>query len=319
MNLRRLVLAAAGGLLLAPVVGQPGHAAPGSKIIDRPVRTTGCGKPSPAPGGVPVPRTITSGGLSRTYLLHLPADYRPGRPLPVVLSFHGRTRTSEYQEELTGTDALDAIVAYPQGTIGTDGQPSFQGAPYSSGVDDVLFTSDLLTDLQRRLCVDPARIYVSGKSNGGGFAGVLACRLAGRIAASAQVSGAFYPEGGTCAPSRPVPVVEFHGSADTTIPYAGNPAKGLPPILDWVSDWAVRDRCSAGPETITPVAGVTRYVWKGCTAAVEHYRIDGLGHTWPSTTPNPDSATPTVIDATPIIWRFFLHHPMPHCLDVKHG
>ena len=294
---------------MAPVPAQARQAT--GSIIDTPVRTTGCGHRPPAPTGTPTTRTIVSGGISRTYLLHLPDGYRANRSTPVVLSFHGRTRTSEYQEELTRMDELDAIVAYPQGTIGTDGEPSFQGAPYSSGVDDVLFTSDLLNDLQRRLCVDPARIYVSGKSNGGGFAGLLSCRLAGRIAASAQVSGAFYPQGGACDPSRPTPVIEFHGSADATIPYDGNPAKGLPPIQSWLADWARRDRCTAGPVTSTPVPGVTRFVWRVCAAAVEHYKVDGLGHTWPSTTPNPDSATPSVVDATPIIWRFFRDHPLP--------
>ncbi|BCJ48453.1 hypothetical protein GCM10010168_76210 [Actinoplanes ianthinogenes] len=275
--------------------------------MDTPVRTTGCGARPPATSST---RTIPSGGISRTYLLHLPDGYRAGRPTPVVLSFHGRTRTSAYQEELTQMDRLDAIVAYPQGTIGSDGEPSFQGAPYSSGADDVLFTSDLLNDLQRRLCVDPARIYVAGKSNGGGFAGLLACRMAGRIAASAQVSGAFYPQGGTCQPMRPTPILEFHGTADGTIPYDGNPAKGLPSIPSWLGAWAVRNRCSGDPVPSVPATGVTKLTWPGCAAPVEHYRIDGLGHTWPSTTPNPDSATPTVIDATPIIAKFFADHPL---------
>ncbi|WP_436535538.1 alpha/beta hydrolase family esterase [Actinoplanes sp. HUAS TT8] len=306
---RRIVIPAA-GLVLAAGLAAPAAASPADtgRVVDRPVRTTGCGKRPPAAPGAAVTRTVVSGGLTRTYLLHLPSGYRPGRAMPVVLSFHGRTRTSEYQQELTGMDRLDAIVAYPQGTIGTDGQPSFQGAPYSSGVDDVLFTSDLLNQLQRQLCVDPSRIYVSGKSNGGGFAGVLACRLSGRIAASAQVSGAFYPQGGACTPTRPTPVIEFHGSADTTIPYDGNPAKGLPPIPTWLADWAARNRCTGGPVTSTPVPAVTRSVWRGCAASVVHYRIEGLGHTWPSTTSNPDSATPTVIDATPIIWKFFREH-----------
>ncbi|GAA2716327.1 alpha/beta hydrolase family esterase [Actinoplanes palleronii] len=313
MVVRKLLAVA--GLILAAAPGQAAWAATPSpgKVIDRPVPTTGCGKRPPVPAGVATTRTVVSGGISRTYLLHLPAGYRPGRATPVVLSFHGRTRTSEYQRELTGMDGLNAIVAYPQGTIGTDGAPSFQGAPYSSGVDDVLFTSDLLTQLQRGLCVDPARIYVSGKSNGGGFAGLLSCRLAGRIAASAQVSGAFYPQGGVCEPSRPTPIIEFHGAADTTIPYGGNATKGLPPIADWLAGWAARNRCLAGPVTSTPVAGVTRSVWLRCAAAVEHYRIGDLGHTWPSTTPNPDSATPTVIDATPLIWKFFRDHRLANC------
>ncbi|MEU8658679.1 alpha/beta hydrolase family esterase [Actinoplanes philippinensis] len=206
-------------LLSAVVTGQPAGTSTGEPgPVDRPVRTTGCGKTPPAPAGTPATRTIVSGGLT---------------------------------------------------------------------------------------C----------KSNGGGFAGVLACRLSGRIAASAQVSGAFYPQGGVCEPRRPIPVLEIHGSADTTIPYDGSTAKSLPPIPSWLAGWAARNRCAGGPVTSTPVTTVTRHVWRRCAAAVEHYRIDGLGHDWPSTTPNPDSDVPSVLDATPLIWKFFLRHRLP----IHHG
>jgi polyhydroxybutyrate depolymerase len=99
------------------------------------------------------------------------------------------------------------------------------------------------------------------------------------------------------------------GGVDRT--YDGVPEKGLPPIQSWLADWAARNHCARGPVISSPEDKVTRYAWRHCAAPVEHYKIEGLGHTWPSTTPNPDSATPTVIDATPIIWAFFLRHPLP--------
>ncbi|GAB3582708.1 PHB depolymerase family esterase [Amycolatopsis endophytica] len=298
-----VVAAITSALLAAPT-------ASASRIVDFPVPSTGCGRAAPVPVGESVTRTVTSGGLTRSYLLHVPADYRPARPLPLVLSFHGHKRTSEYQEELSGFSATGAIAVYPQGLVGTDGETAWTGAPYSAAADDVLFTSDLLNQLQRQLCVDSRRIYAAGKSNGGGFTGVLACRLSGRIAAFAPVSGAFYPQGGACEPSRPVPVLDFHGTADTTIPYAGDPERGLPPIPDWLADWAARDGCAATPK----VSGdeVRVYRWRGCDRGTDlvHYRVEGLGHDWPSTTPNPDSDVPAVLDATPVIMRFFAAHPL---------
>ncbi|GAA4609548.1 carboxylesterase type B/predicted esterase [Actinoplanes octamycinicus] len=282
-------------------------AAPAGASAHHPAR---CGQSSTGSPGSTTTHTLTSGGVQRSYRLHLPDGYRQDRPTALILSFHGRTRTAEYQEQLTGMSGLPAILVYPQGTVGNDGQPSWQGAPYSSGADDVQFTSDLITQLQRDLCVDPARVYATGKSNGGGFAALLACRLAGRIAAAAPVSGAFYPQGGACNPVRPVPIIDFHGGADTTIPYAGDATKGLPALPDWLAGWAGRSRCRAGARSSTPVAGVTRLAWPGCAADVVHYRVDALGHTWPSTTPNNDSATPTVLDATPLIWKFFREHPL---------
>lgn len=283
-----------------------------SSVVDRPVRTTGCGRAAPVPSGVTTTQHVASGGLDREYTVHLPAHYNPRRAYPLLLSFHGHKRTSLYQEQLSGFSALDAISVYPQGLIGTDGESAWTGAPYSAAADDVLFTSDLLNSLQRTLCVDNNRIFAAGKSNGGGFVGLLACRLPGRIAAFAPVSGAFYPQGGSCEPSRPAPILDFHGTADTTIPYTGNPAKGLPPIPDWLAGWSTRDGCFPKPVQWTPVAGVVAQKWLGCDhrSTLEHYRVEGAGHVWPSTQPNNDSATPTVIDATPVIWRFFRSHPL---------
>lgn len=271
-----------------------------------PIQKPGCGKQSPYQPGTSTDDSLESGGLTREYRVHLPASYSRNRPLPVVLSFHGHKRTSEYQEQLTGMSALNAIVVYPQGLIGTDGESAWEGAPYSADADDVRFTKDLISTLERSLCVDSRRIYAAGKSNGGGFVGVLACRMPDRIAAFAPVSGAFYPESGECSPSKTAPTIDFHGTADTTIPYTGNPTKGLPSLPDWLDDWADRDDCrgsvnwSNGP--------VTYQRWLGCPLA--HVRIEGLGHVWPSTTPNNDSATPAAIDATPLIWQFFLSHPL---------
>lgn len=294
-----------------------GFAAPAAAVnpptaVDHPVRTTGCGRAAPVPAGVTTTQHISSGGLDRTYTVHLPAHYNPRRSYPVLLSFHGHKRTSQYQEELSGFSALDAISVYPQGLVGTDGETAWTGAPYSAAADDVLLTSDLITKLQKTLCVDANRVFAAGKSNGGGFVGVLACRLAGRIAAFAPVSGAFYPQGGACHPSRPVPILDFHGTADTTIPYTGVPEKGLPPIPGWLAAWSTRDGCRFGPLSWTPVKGVVAQKWLACDrrGTVEHYRVEGAGHVWPSTKPNLDSATPTVIDATPVIWRFFRDHPL---------
>lgn len=297
-----MVAAAAAGLslLVTPVAS----AAPAP--IDHPVRTTGCHRQAPVPAGETTMRTLTSGGIVREYTVHVPARYQPSRPYPVVLSFHGHKRTSKYQEELSGFSAYDAISVYPQGLTGTDGESAWTGAPYSAAADDVLFTSDLLNTLQRELCVDARRIYAAGKSNGGGFVGVLACRMPGRIAAFAPVAGAFYPQGGACHPSRPAPIIDFHGKADKTIPYTGNPAKGLPTLQDWLAGWAKRNGCFSRPIEYSPKAEVTVQRWIGCS--LEHYRIEGAAHVWPSTAPNNDSATPTVMNATPVIWRFFLAH-----------
>jgi polyhydroxybutyrate depolymerase len=297
------IVAAAALVLLAA----PAHAeAPDHRAV-----STGCGNTAVAPGES-VTEEIVSGGITRTYLLHVPENYVPLRPTPLVLSFHGHSWDSAYQEELSEFSGTDAIAVYPQGLVGTDGETAWQGAPYSADVDDVRFTGDLLDELQRDLCVDPARIYAAGKSNGGGFTGVLACRMSDRIAAFAPVSGAFYPQGGACEPTRPAPILDFHGSLDETIPYDGDAERGLPPIPDWLAGWAERNGCDPDPVTRDVGDGVHQVEHRACDggAEVAHYRMDSVAHDWPATHPNPDSDQPAPIDATPLIMDFFSRHAL---------
>jgi polyhydroxybutyrate depolymerase len=109
--------------------------------------------------------------------------------------------------------------------------------------------------------------------------------MARRIAAVAVVSGAFYGQHG-CAPGRPVPVLDFHGTGDTTIPYDGNPAKDLPSVPDWLAHWAHQDRCPTGPQTFFQLDDVTGLRSSACRgdATVVHYRITG-GHGGPAAPP----------------------------------
>ncbi|WP_233576240.1 alpha/beta hydrolase family esterase [Saccharopolyspora rhizosphaerae] len=287
------------------LLAAPAHA----EVPDRAAASPGCGNTAVQPGET-VAREVVSGGITRTYLMHVPETYLPFLPTPAVLSFHGHTRDAAYQEQLSEFSETNAIAVYPQGLVGTDGETAWQGAPYSADVDDVRFVGDLLDQLQQETCVDRTRVYAAGKSNGGGFTGVLACRMSDRIAAFAPVAGAFYPQGGDCNPSRPAPILNFHGAVDTTIPYDGDEARGLPPIPDWLAAWGQRDECRPDPVTREEGDGVHRVRYRGCDAHAEvvHYRMDTVGHDWPATHPNPDTDQPAPIDATPLIMDFFARH-----------
>lgn len=136
-------------------------------------------------------------------------------------------------------------------------QETWQGVP-GVQTDDIGFTTEILDELESSYCIDTNRIYATGKSQGAGFVGVLACEanLSMRIAAYAPVSGAFYISnyGDTCSPTtvpiKPcnpgrtnIPMLEFHGLADATIAYMGGERKGgcLASIPHWIQTWALRD------------------------------------------------------------------------------
>ena len=269
----------------------------------------GCANPPQEPGTSEL-HELTSGGLQRTYQLHLPPDYQRKRDWPLIVAYHGRGNTGVGTEIFSNLSTLPAIIAYPNGVIGTgDGdRQAWQGAPYSApGVDDVAFTNDLLDELERTLCVDERRVYATGKSNGAGFVGILGCVLADRFAAIAPVAGAFYPNGIDCRPSRPMPVIDFHGTADATIPYTGDADRGLPAIPDWVKAWAQRDRCLIRwfDQEIQPDITISR--WLGCARGVEvtHVAVTGGGHTWPGADSYSGGGhTTQTVEAHEVLWQF---------------
>ncbi len=275
----------------------------------------GCFRPPPVGPGETVEQTLRSGGQQRTYLVHVPAGYEDASPTPLILAFHGAGGTSAQIELFSNLDTLNAIVLYPQGTTGTNGKASWEGAPYSSGVNDVRFVKDLLNRTQAQFCVNPRRIYATGKSNGGGFTALLACQLPGRIAAFASVAGAYYP--GTtlgCGHSPPVPILEFHGTDDSVIHYQGGTSHGenYPAVPTWLNTWIEKDRCMSSSRHDIG-SDVVEFDWSHCAFGTEvtHYQILGGGHTWPgATTPSGEGTTTQTISATAILWDFFMHHPL---------
>jgi polyhydroxybutyrate depolymerase len=262
---------------------------------------------------------LISGGYVRAYRLHLPSGYRDNVKQALVLNFHGHGSTATGQEKLTQlsrlADQQDFIAVYPQGIIGPDHRSGWSTGPiWDPHVNDVLFASDLLNQLQAELCVDPLRIYAMGFSNGGGMTNPLAARMAGRIAAFASVSGSYYPVAGGYHPPRPVPLLEIHGTADQIVPYNGDRAKDYASVTRWLLGWVQRDHCSSRPDIFLKQRTMLGEEWESCQsgAVIIHYRILHEQHVWPSVLFMEE--TPhgiRLVSATALIWRFFQHHPMP--------
>lgn len=197
----------------------------------------------------------------------------------------------------------------------------------------------LVANLSATYCIDTNRIYASGQSNGGGFVGTLACNStsSGIFAAFGANSGAFYPTTNwatttgycnattalkqtlpPCSPGRKfVPFLEIHGDADPQIPYPGGDhnSQCLPAITRYVNLWSSRD--GFGYNNRTTVIGdgsVVMYEWgkgygNGLSSPVQHYRVVGLGHTWPSNFGN------LSFSSSPVMYSFFgnwtLQGPVP--------
>jgi polyhydroxybutyrate depolymerase len=268
--------------------------------------------------------TLVSMGRKREYLLHVPQGYDRNRPVPLVISLHGAMNWPAYQAKVSQwnkeADADGFLVVYPSGT-GTGPRAWFmEGAATPFQMPDVRFITDLIDTLEKAYKIDPARIYASGLSNGGGMAFVLSCTLSDRIAAIGAVSAAQSLPSSWCPDSTPVPMIAFHGTADRIVPYDGGRVAiapdPFPGVLEWTADWARRNRCALTPTDSVVAAGVSRREYRNCAddAAVVLYTIQGGGHQWPGGEPIPEwlvGPMSNSIDATKLMWAFFREHPLP--------
>jgi poly(3-hydroxybutyrate) depolymerase len=272
-----------------------------------------CAKPTDQEPDSSQKYELTSGDIERSYVLRLPEGYDRRADWPLIVAYHGRGSTGVEVEGFSELSDLPAVVAYPDGAIGTGSgyRKAWQGAPYEApGVDDVAFTSDLLTAIEADHCIDTSRVYATGKSNGAGLAALLACQLPDTFAAVAPVAPALYPGTRTgCAEAPPTPILEIHGVADATIPYAGDADRDLPAIPEWVQGWADHNGCTASTTRTKRDVETTR--WTGCDqgAEVQHVSVEGGGHVWPGGDiySGGGHVTHTIESAT-VIWDFFSRH-----------
>jgi polyhydroxybutyrate depolymerase len=268
--------------------------------------------------------TIVSSGQKREYLLYVPRSYDRAKPTPLVISLHAAMNWPAFQMNISQwnrvADEQGFIVVYPAGT-GTGLKTWFmEGRRTPSRMPDVRFISELIDTLKAAYNIDPARIYANGVSNGGGMAFVLSCTLSDRIAAIGMVAAAQSLPWSWCTDQRPVPMIAFHGTSDSIVPYNGGKVaiapKPFPSVPAWTANWARRNQCGPNPVASVVAADVTRLEYTDCAddAAVVLYTIQGGGHTWPGGKPIPEGlAGPTSksIDASSLMWAFFREHPLP--------
>ncbi len=285
-------------------------AAPAVRSTETPIVAPaypGCGTSLPADlaAGRTTVQKLTSSGRERSYRLHVPATYNPAKPAPLVLNFHGRGSNGLEQEAYSGlvplSDREGFILVSPDGIDNS--------WLLVASADDVGFTRDLVARIREGLCVDRARVFATGISNGGYMSSALACAAGDVVAAVAPVAGVSGPVG-QC--RGPVPILEFHGTEDKLVPFEGGPTVGGLPfagVVTVMGRWSAHNGCEskAAEETVSP--HVKKLVYPGCKADTVHYVIEGGGHTWPGA---PDVArlgpVTKEISATELIWAFFREH-----------
>ena len=271
-------------------------------------------------------KKIEAGGRLREYRLHLPSGYDDTRRLPLLLAFHGSGATGSVLERETSlddvADSLGFIVVYPDGLYRSWNIGECCRYAFAAHVDDVAFVSSLLDHLEANLSVDPARVFAAGYSDGGTLSFLLACSLSKRITAIAAVSATLFDPLPACNISRPIPVLIVHGTADTNIPYNGQPGATADAHTqhrklsahDVVQFWVSRDGCVAPPLTERTGRVIRTEYRCDRSARVVFYTVEGGEHGWPGGgrgwifSPVP----PADMNATDSVAAFFIH---PHQME----
>eukprot|EP00004_Rigifila_ramosa_P004522 TRINITY_DN149_c0_g1_i3.p1 TRINITY_DN149_c0_g1~~TRINITY_DN149_c0_g1_i3.p1 ORF type:complete len:136 (-),score=12.84 TRINITY_DN149_c0_g1_i3:374-781(-) len=116
------------------------------------------------------------------------------------------------------------LVAYPAGWRRSWNSGPVCCRPAYPSIDDVGFLTEMVRQIGQTYQLDSRRVYAAGMSNGGNMAYRLACHASDVFAAVVSVAGAspwFTDFAENCNATRPVSVMQFHGTADEISPYEG--------------------------------------------------------------------------------------------------
>lgn len=274
-------------------------------------RETSAQEPAPVPEGFRLGQ-IQVGAVPRYFLYRLPSSPRPRAPLLILLhggtgnmarSFQGETRMGKGW--IRACDREGWVLLAPNGTNPETGDTRSGkqlwndlregGQVPGSEADDVAFLDALLDWSQSELDTDPARVLVTGGSNGGMMTLRYALERPGRIAGAAAFLAAL-PDLSVPLPelASPVPLLMVNGDQDQWVRWEGGPVarrraptRSVPETVSW---WVSANRAEPEPEVslapdLDPEDGCRAerrvYPARPGGAPVHAIRLRGAGHVPP--------------------------------------
>ena len=287
-----------------------------------------------------------------TYRVYTPRGFRSGVQLPLLVMVHGCNTSAAQQEGANRlndlADRRGFVVLYADHDTGTNTEVGthpvrcwrwYSPPDWDRGGPDPTTIAGQTRAVMKRWHVDPQRVYAVGMSSGAMLTSVLGATYPDLYAAIGVVAGCQYGGGLPCvsedyqsvdqtdsqaqaahdaqgALARVVPVIDIHGTADTTV----TPRASERVIAQWLkSANLVLSGDLARPLSLK--AAVTRHARPkgkrasttelyrdaaGCLVA-ERIVIDGMGHFWPGGSPDPrwyEYEDATAPSGAELVWDF---------------
>jgi polyhydroxybutyrate depolymerase len=251
----------------------------------------------PIPAGVTeVTGTMTVGALTRVYEVFEPTTL-PTASVPALVVLHGRGVSLNLEVSRDGLLPLvaqgKAILVYPLGYGRSWNAGVCCGPAQVAGVDDVGFLTRVVQTFAHEHSV--SGVYLAGFSNGGRMAYRVVCADPTLVKVFVVIDAV---PSITCAPGRPVSLLQIDGTADRVVSYDAS----LPPHVFGsfvepsataeVAAWSRRNGCT-GQMTSRAMGILEVAVWTHCSGgtAVEFATYEGVGHEWfPGTASTPSAA-----------------------------
>ncbi|WP_437302184.1 alpha/beta hydrolase family esterase [Sorangium sp. So ce388] len=258
----------------------------------------GCGAAATRPD----PRTqqtLMVGGVTRYYLMYVPENYDPSKPLPLVFGIHGLNMNNVWAaHDNSGFQLIQetddqALLIYPQG-LPADGRsrpPSTEsqwgtadsnwgGPPPTANRErlaaDLAFFDAMLEHAKANYCVDTKRVFAVGFSQGGFMTNTLGCERSSVFRGLAPVAG-WGPQGSqpTCSDASAAhALIQTQGDTDGTVtPALGQSTRDF---------WRGRNGCEATTVPSTTF-GNACVEYQGCNEGLPLvYCTHPGGHSVPS-------------------------------------
>jgi poly(3-hydroxybutyrate) depolymerase len=231
-------------------------------------------------------------GATRSYRLTVPTN-QPAGAMPLLIALHGGGgRDDPYpQEEQFHQLAQDEgfIVAHALAELLPGNEGEWILNTTSNTRQDIDYIEAIIDDIASSHDVDAKRVYATGYSLGSMFSYELACQLGSRFAAIASHAGTMPVTPDACDTQQKAAIMHIHGLDDEIISYdntwdwkAWDSVGTMMDVPSLILYW--KDAYNCQDLEFSDSGSARHVVYSACdqNVRVEHYRLGGVGHEWPT-------------------------------------